>query len=124
MSEQKNYRFETLQLHAGQESPDPATGARCVPVYQTAAYVFEDTAQAEARFALAEPGNIYSRLTNPTLDIFERRMAALEGALRRWPLHPARRQSPMRYKILRTQATILYRRNPFMAAPTTSLPIR
>lgn len=49
MSEQKNYRFETLQLHAGQESPDPATGARCVPVYQTAAYVFENTAQAEAR---------------------------------------------------------------------------
>lgn len=81
MSEQKNYRFETLQLHAGQESPDPATGARCVPVYQTAAYVFEDTAQAEARFALAEPGNIYSRLTNPTLDIFERRMAALEGGV-------------------------------------------
>lgn len=81
MSEQKNYRFETLQLHAGQESPDPATGARCVPVYQTAAYVFENTAQAEARFALAEPGNIYSRLTNPTLDIFERRMAALEGGV-------------------------------------------
>ena len=81
MSEQKNYRFETLQLHAGQESPDPATGARCVPVYQTAAYVFENTAQAAARFALAEPGNIYSRLTNPTLDIFERRMAALEGGV-------------------------------------------
>lgn len=81
MPEQKNFRFETLQLHAGQETPDPATGARCVPVYQTAAYVFENTAQAEARFALAEPGNIYSRLTNPTLDTFERRMAALEGGV-------------------------------------------
>ena len=81
MSEQKNYRFETLQLHAGQEQPDPATGSRCVPIYQTAAYVFENAAQAEARFALAEPGNIYSRLTNPTLDIFERRMAALEGGV-------------------------------------------
>lgn len=81
MTNQTNYRFETLQLHAGQEQPDPATGSRCVPVYQTAAYVFENTAQAEARFALAEPGNIYSRLTNPTLDCFEKRMAALEGGV-------------------------------------------
>lgn len=81
MSEHRNYRFETLQLHAGQELPDPATGARCVPVYQTAAFVFENTAQAEARFALAEPGNIYSRLTNPTLDIFEKRIAALESGV-------------------------------------------
>ena len=59
MSEQKTYHFETLQLHAGQQTPDPATGSRCVPIYQTAAYVFANAAQAEARFGLSEPGNIY-----------------------------------------------------------------
>jgi len=74
-----NYRFETLQIHAGQEEPAPATGARAVPIYATAAYVFRDSAQAAGRFALAESGNIYSRLTNPTTEIFEKRMAALEG---------------------------------------------
>ncbi|MDR3077172.1 MAG: O-acetylhomoserine aminocarboxypropyltransferase/cysteine synthase [Planctomycetota bacterium] len=73
------YKFETLQLHAGQESPDPATDARAVPIYQTTSYVFRDSAQAAARFALAEPGNIYTRLMNPTTDVFEKRMAALEG---------------------------------------------
>lgn len=72
------YRFETLQVHAGQE-PDKATGARAVPIYQTTAYVFDDCAQAEDRFALTEGGNIYSRLTNPTQEVFEKRMAALEG---------------------------------------------
>lgn len=73
------YRFETLQVHAGQEEPDPATGARAVPIYQTTSYVFEDSKQAADRFALADAGNIYSRLTNPTNDVFEKRMAALEG---------------------------------------------
>lgn len=72
-------RFETLQVHAGQEEPDPATGARAVPIYQTTSYVFRDCAHAAARFDLSEPGNIYSRLTNPTQDVLERRMAALEG---------------------------------------------
>ncbi|MBO6170635.1 MAG: O-acetylhomoserine aminocarboxypropyltransferase/cysteine synthase [Desulfovibrio sp.] len=71
--------FETLQVHAGQERPDPATGARAVPIYQTTSYVFDSCAHAEARFSLREPGNIYSRLTNPTQDAFERRTAALEG---------------------------------------------
>ena len=71
--------FETLQLHAGQETPDPATGSRAVPIYQTASYVFNDSAHAAARFALQEPGNIYTRLTNPTQDVFEQRMATLEG---------------------------------------------
>lgn len=74
-----NYRFETLQLHAGQEAPDPATGARAVPVYATASYVFRDCAHAAARFGLSDPGNIYSRLTNPTQEAFEKRIAALEG---------------------------------------------
>ena len=75
----KNYRFETLQLHVGQENPDPATDSRAVPIYATTSYVFKDCAQAAGRFALAEGGNIYTRLMNPTSDVFERRIAALEG---------------------------------------------
>ena len=75
----KNYRFETLQLHVGQETPDPATDARAVPIYATTSYVFKDCAQAAGRFALAESGNIYTRLMNPTSDVFEQRIAALEG---------------------------------------------
>ncbi|MCH5295489.1 MAG: O-acetylhomoserine aminocarboxypropyltransferase/cysteine synthase [Treponema sp.] len=76
-----NYRFETLQVHAGQENPDPATGARAVPIYQTTSYVFKDSAEAAGRFALTNPGQIYSRLTNPTNDVFEARVAALEGGV-------------------------------------------
>ncbi len=77
----KGYRFETLQLHVGQENADPATGARAVPIYQTTSYVFRDCAHAAARFGLADAGNIYGRLTNPTQDIFEQRIAALEGGV-------------------------------------------
>lgn len=77
----KNYRFETLQLHVGQESPDPATDARAVPIYQTTSYVFRNSDHAAARFNLTDAGNIYGRLTNPTQDIFERRIAALEGGV-------------------------------------------
>lgn len=76
-----NYKFETLQVHAGQETPDPATDARAVPIYATTSYVFKDSAQAAARFALAEGGNIYTRLMNPTSDVFEKRIAALEGGV-------------------------------------------
>lgn len=75
----KNLHFETLQLHVGQEQPDPATDARAVPIYQTTSYVFRDSAHAAARFSLQEPGNIYGRLTNPTQGVFEERMAVLEG---------------------------------------------
>lgn len=74
-----NYKFETLQVHAGQETPDPATDARAVPIYATTSYVFKDSAQAAGRFALTESGNIYTRLMNPTSDVFEKRIAALEG---------------------------------------------
>ena len=81
MSEKKKPRFETLQVHAGQEQPDPATGARAVPLYQTTSFVFDDCAHAEARFNLSNAGNIYSRLTNPTQDAFEQRVAALEGGV-------------------------------------------
>ena len=79
MTENRNYKFETLQLHAGQENPDPVTDARAVPIYQTTSYVFHDCQDASDRFALKKGGNIYGRLTNPTQDIFERRIAALEG---------------------------------------------
>ena len=75
----RKYRFETRQLHVGQENPDPVTDARAVPIYATTSYVFKDSAQAAGRFALAEPGNIYNRLMNPTADVFEKRIAALEG---------------------------------------------
>jgi O-acetylhomoserine (thiol)-lyase len=74
-----NYRFETLQIHAGQENPDPATDARAVPIYATTSYVFRDSAQAAGRFALTEGGNIYTRLMNPTSSVFETRIAALES---------------------------------------------
>lgn len=77
----KNYRFETIQLHAGQETPDPASDARAVPIYQTTSYVFRNSEHAAARFALADAGNIYGRLTNSTNDAFEKRIAALEGGV-------------------------------------------
>ena len=77
----KNYKFETMQIHVGQEKPDPATDARAVPIYMTTSYVFRDSAQAAARFDLKEEGNIYTRLMNPTTDVFEKRMAALEGGV-------------------------------------------
>lgn len=73
------YKFETIQLHAGQETPDPVTDARAVPIYATTSYVFKDSATAAGRFALTEPGNIYTRLMNPTNDVFEKRVAALES---------------------------------------------
>ncbi len=74
-----DYKFETLQVHVGQETADPATDARAVPIYATTSYVFKDSAQAAGRFGLTEPGNIYTRLMNPTSDVFEKRIAALEG---------------------------------------------
>ena len=76
-----NYKFETLQLHVGQEQPDPATDARAVPIYQTTSYVFRNSAHAAARFGLADAGNIYGRLTNSTQDVLEKRIAALEGGV-------------------------------------------
>lgn len=78
---QRNLKFETLQLHVGQEKPDPATDARAVPIYQTTSYVFKNSAHAAARFGLADAGNIYGRLTNSTQDVLEKRIAALEGGV-------------------------------------------
>lgn len=77
----RKYRFETLQLHVGQESPDPATDARAVPIYQTTSYVFRNSEHAAARFGLTDAGNIYGRLTNPTQEVLEKRVAALEGGV-------------------------------------------
>ena len=77
----RNLKFETLQLHVGQENADPVTDARAVPIYQTTSYVFHNSDHAEARFGLADAGNIYGRLTNPTQDVFEQRIAALEGGV-------------------------------------------
>ena len=79
--DQRNFKFETLQLHVGQETPDPVTDARAVPIYQTSSYVFKNCDHAAARFGLSDSGNIYGRLTNPTEDVFEQRMAALEGGV-------------------------------------------
>jgi O-acetylhomoserine (thiol)-lyase len=76
----KKYRFDTLQVHAGQK-PDPATGSRSVPIYQTTSYVFNSTEHAANLFSLKEPGNIYTRIMNPTTDVFEQRMAALEDGV-------------------------------------------
>ena len=81
MATDRKYKFETLQLHVGQESPDPATDARAVPIYQTTSYVFASSVSAAARFGLTEPGNIYTRIMNPTSDVFEKRIAALEGGI-------------------------------------------
>lgn len=78
---ERNLKFETLQLHVGQEQPDPVTDARAVPIYQTSSYVFRNCDHAAARFGLADAGNIYGRLTNPTEDVFEQRVAALEGGV-------------------------------------------
>jgi len=78
---QKKLHFETLQLHVGQEQPDPTTDARAVPIYQTTSYVFHNSAHAAARFELKDAGNIYGRLTNPTQNVLEERLAALEGGV-------------------------------------------
>jgi hypothetical protein len=79
MSE-RQFKFDTLQVHAGQK-PDPTTGSRAVPIYQTTSYVFHDAEHAANLFGLKEPGNIYTRIMNPTTDVFEQRMAALEGGV-------------------------------------------
>ena len=79
--QERDLKFETLQLHVGQEDYDPVTDARAVPIYQTSSFVFRNSQHAADRFALADAGNIYGRLTNPTQDIFERRIAKLEGGV-------------------------------------------
>lgn len=91
----RNLKFETLQLHVGQETPDPVTDARAVPIYLTSSYVFHNSEHAADRFGLRDAGNIYGRLTNPTEDVFERRIAALEEAWQHLLLVPEQRHSHM-----------------------------
>ena len=92
----RHFKFETTQLHGGQEQPDPSTGARSVPIYQTSSYVFDNCDHAAARFNLSDPGNIYSRLTNPTLDVFEAENGgSWKAAWRPWPRLPGQRPCPI-----------------------------
>lgn len=91
----RKLKFETLQLHVGQEHPDSATDARAVPIYQTTSYVFKNSEHAAARFGLTDVGNIYGRLTNSTQDVFEKRVAALEVELLVWLLRPEQQLSLM-----------------------------
>ena len=116
----KNYKFETLQVHAGQEHPDPATDARAVPIYATTSYVFKDSAQAAGRFGLTEGGNIYSRLMNPTSSVFEEHWKAAQQL---WLQQPVPQLSHTQYRTLRQQVIILYLLHMFMVEHTTCLPI-
>ena len=104
---QKKLHFETLQLHVGQEQPDPATDARAVPIYQTTSYVFHNSAHAAARFELKDAGNIYGRITNPTQNVLEERLAALEGGVPPLPSLRAQPPSLTLFKTLLVPATIL-----------------
>ena len=115
-----NYKFETLQLHVGQEQADPATDSRAVPIYQTTSYVFRNSQHAADRFGLADAGNIYGRLTNSTQDVFEKRIAALEGgvaALATAP--PVPLPSPTPSKHWHRPVTTSWLRRPSTAAATT-----
>lgn len=120
----KNYKFETLQLHVGQEEPDIASGARAVPIYQTTSYVFKNSDEAEARFALKDAGNIYGRLTNSTQDVFEKRIAALEGGVAALPRHRVLRLLITPSALLRSPATTLSLQTPSTAARIIFLSIR
>lgn len=113
----KNWSFETKQLHIGQEQPDSATGARAVPIYATTSFVFDNSEHAADRFGLRDAGNIYGRLTNPTQDIFEQRIAALEGGVAALALSSGRRQSITQYLPLQKAESILWRPKTFTAEP-------
>ena len=117
------YKFETLQLHVGQESPDPATDARAVPIYQTTSYVFRNSDHAQARFGLADAGNIYGRLTNSTQGVFEDRIAALEGGSAGLAVASGAAALSYTFQALARQVTILLRQRQFTAAPITILSI-
>ena len=111
-----DYKFDTIQLHAGQERPDPATDARAVPIYATTSYVFHDCADAAARFGLQAEGNIYGRLTNSTQEVFEKRIAALEGGSAALAVASgAAAITHIRFRHWRRTAVTSFRRKQFMA---------
>lgn len=114
-----NYKFETLQLHVGQEQADPTTDSRAVPIYQTTSYVFRNSQHAADRFGLADAGNIYGRLTNSTQDVFEKRIAALEGGVA--ALATASGAAAITYTIERWHrpVTTSWHKRPSTAAATT-----
>lgn len=112
-----NWGFETKQLHIGQESADPATDARAVPIYQTTSYVFKNSAHAAARFGLQDAGNIYGRLTNSTQDVFEKRIAALEGGVAALAVSSGAAAITYTFKILHSRVTTLFLKKQFMAVP-------
>jgi hypothetical protein len=114
-----DWGFETRQIHAG-AVPDPTTGARAVPIYQTTSYTFRDTAHAAALFGLEELGNIYTRIMNPTQAVFEERVAALEGGWPPWPWPAVRRPRPSPCSTWPRTAATWCRRPRSTAAPTTS----
>ena len=120
----KNYKFETLQLHVGQEEPDIASGARAVPIYQTTSYVFKNSDEAEARFALKDAGNIYGRLTNSTQDVFEKRIAALEGGVAALATASGAAAMITPSALLRSPVTTLSLQTPSTAARIIFLSIR
>ena len=103
----KNWGFETKQLHIGQEKADPVTDARAVPIYASTSYVFHNSQHAADRFGLRDAGNIYGRLTNPTEDVFEQRIAALEGELQHLQLLPVQQLSIIHSRHLQKQVSTL-----------------
>ena len=118
------YKFETLQLHVGQEQADPATDARAVPIYQTTSYVFPNSQNAADRFALRAEGNIYGRLTNSTEDVFEKRIAALEGGVAALAVASGAAAIDYTLQALARTAGTLCAKKPSTAAPPTCWPTR
>lgn len=121
MSDTKKLHFETLQLHVGQETPDPVTDSRAVPIYQTTSYVFHNSKHAADRFGLADAGNIYGRLTNSTQDVFEKRIAALEGGVAALAVASGLRQLIIQSRHWLRLATTLLLRKQFTAEATIFL---
>lgn len=120
----KEKRFETRQLHIGQEQADPATDARAVPIYQTTSYVFHNCDHAAARFNLEDAGNIYGRLTNSTQDVFEKELLLLKAVQLHWHWHPERLPSQLPFRLWLMRAIILWLRKPSMADHTIFWPTR
>ena len=115
----REFSFETLQLHAGQ-TPDKETKSRAVPIYQTTSYVFDDAQEGEDLFALRKPGNIYTRITNPTVAVLEERIAALEVVLGPWLRHQVWLQSPMLSLVWHMLAIMLLPQQPSMVGHSIS----
>lgn len=115
IKDSKNWGFETRQLHIGQEQADPVTDARAVPIYASTSYVFHNSQHAADRFGLRDPGNIYGRLTNPTQDVFEQRIASLEGGTAALAAASGAAALAYTFQALARAGNTLWRQRPFMA---------